>query len=113
MGYLFVQICTVKSIDMKSLLSILISMNLFAFSACSQNSSHKETTDGNSKALIGGRCEGCAAVFESLVPFENLSWMDTLPDFNKPGPKMMINGVVYQADGKTPAPGPALFIFFI
>jgi len=68
------------------------------FSACSQTK-------------VGGACEGCEAIHESPVPFSKLSWIDTLPDFNEPGPKMVISGVVYQRDGKTPAPGVVLYVY--
>ena len=60
---------------------------------------------------IGGSCEGCEAVFECPVPFDKLSWIDTLPDFGEPGPKMMISGVIYKADGKTPAKDVVLYIY--
>ena len=50
-------------------------------------------------------------MLESPVPFEKLSWIDTLPDFNEPGPKMMISGIIYQADGTTPAKDVVLYIY--
>lgn len=87
-----------------AILNILIC--LFTLTACSQNQKEDKTLKG-----IGGPCEGCEAVFESPVPVEQLSWIDTLPDFNEPGPKMMISGTIYQADGKTPAQGVVLFIY--
>ncbi len=34
-----------------------------------------------------------------------------MPDFNEPGPKMVISGVIYKADGKTPAPNVILYIY--
>ena len=94
------------------LISILyLLINLFSLQACSQNSPQGPGGESKTKKRIGGPCEGCAAVFESPVPLDKLSWIDTLPDFNEPGPKMMISGTIYQADGKTPAPGVVLFIY--
>lgn len=93
---------------MKFIAVLYISINLFSLNACSQNSSEKED---KTTQQIGGPCEGCKAVFESPVPLDKLSWIDTLPDFNEPGPKMMISGVIYKADGKIPAPGVVLFIY--
>ncbi|MEO6541620.1 MAG: hypothetical protein ABIN74_11530 [Ferruginibacter sp.] len=88
-------------------------ISMFSLNACSQNSA--QSPSGNQKEKtkqhIGGRCEGCEAVFESPVPFEKLSWTDTLPDFNEPGPKMMISGVIYHSDGKTPAKDVVLYIY--
>src|SRR6266446_2307280 len=75
---------------------------------CSQSPAKKKSSVGSH---VGGSCEGCEAIFESPVSFEKLSWIDTLPDFNEPGPKMVINGVIYKADGKTPAPGVVLYVY--
>jgi len=60
---------------------------------------------------VGGGCEGCESIYESPIPFAKLSSTDTLPDFNEPGPKIMISGVIYERDGKTPAPGVVLYIY--
>lgn len=35
---------------------------------------------------VGGRCEGCEAVYETKVPFAQLNWVDTLPVFAEAGP---------------------------
>ncbi len=59
----------------------------------------------------GGNCEGCEAIYESPGPFVQLNEVDTLPDFNDPGPKMIISGIIYKADGKTPAPGVVLYVY--
>ncbi|MEO6490891.1 MAG: hypothetical protein ABIO04_13190 [Ferruginibacter sp.] len=92
---------------MRSSISVLIISILSTLSACSQNNSQKERTNGN----VGGGCEGCEAIFESPVQLDKLSWIDTLPDFNETGPKMMISGTIYQYDGKTPAKDVILFIY--
>ncbi|WP_315822973.1 hypothetical protein [Paraflavitalea speifideaquila] len=60
---------------------------------------------------IGGPCEGCDAIFECPVPFDQLNWIDTLPDFKDAGPKMLITGTIYEADGKTPARHAVLYIY--
>ncbi len=91
------------------LLNILVSV--FSLSACSQNSSSAAEQKNKTQKQIGGSCEGCQAVYESPVPLDQLSWIDTLPGFNEPGPKMMISGTIYQADGITPAPGVILYIY--
>ena len=91
--------------------SLLLAIILFSFCACSQKKQYDENKLTKNNPLVGGPCEGCEAVFESPVPFEKLSWIDTLPDFNEPGPKMMIQGIIYQADGKTPAKDVVLYIY--
>jgi protocatechuate 3,4-dioxygenase beta subunit len=95
---------------MKYFLSILL-ISITAFPACSQSMPQKEDKTGTVEQHVGGRCEGCEAIFESPVKFEKLSWIDTLPDFNEPGPKTIISGVIYQADGKTPAKDVVLYIY--
>ncbi len=62
-----------------------------------------------SQTLIGGPCEGCEAVFE--FGDEELSTVDTLPDFSNNGPKLKITGVIYKNDGKTPAPDVILYVY--
>lgn len=75
---------------------------------CSQKTSNKTETQHK---LVGGSCEGCEAIHENPIPFNQLNNTDTLPDFNDPGPKVEISGVIYQADGKTPAPGVVLYVY--
>jgi protocatechuate 3,4-dioxygenase beta subunit len=59
--------------------------------------------------LVGGPCEGCEAIFEygdrKLVP------VDTLPDFGTGGQKIKVTGIIYQADGRTPAPDVILYVY--
>lgn len=90
---------------MKFILLILIGVLVFAQQSCSQS------TNNTKGALIGGACEGCEAIHESPIPFEKLSWIDTLPDFKESGPKMVISGIVYKPDGKTPAKDVVLYIY--
>ena len=95
---------------MKSFIPILLIL-LLSFPACSQNSPQKENKSVNGNQLIGSRCQGCTAVFKSPIPFEKLSWIDTFADFNEPGSKMMISGIIYHADGKIPAEDVVLYIY--
>ena len=83
---------------------------LLPLMACSQNSNTKPAGKKNTLA-VGGGCEGCEAIYESPVPFEQLKSVDTLPDFNDAGPKLEISGIVYRPDGKTPAAGIIIYIY--
>lgn len=83
---------------------------LLSLSACGQNSA-KQKNQSPAELAVGGRCEGCEAIFESPVPFEKLDEVDTLPGFNDAGPKIEISGIIYKRDGKTPAPGVVLFVY--
>lgn len=83
-------------------------------SACTRDA--RELTDltnprKTGDTLIGGRCEGCEAVNESPVPHEKLSNTDTLPGYWETGTKLFISGVIYQADGTTPAKDIVMYIY--
>jgi protocatechuate 3,4-dioxygenase beta subunit len=59
--------------------------------------------------LVGGRCEGCEAVFEYGDAV--LSPVATLPDFERPGPRLELRGRIYAPDGRTPAAGVILYVY--
>ncbi len=59
--------------------------------------------------LVGGPCEGCEAVFE--YGDQNLSSVDTLPEFGSEGVDIKVTGTVYKEDGKTPAEGVILYVY--
>lgn len=90
--------------------SILFPMLLLALVGCAQSGSQNPVTKDATKH-VGGRCEGCEAIFESSIPFEKLSMIDTLPDFKERGPRIEISGFVYQADGKTPAKDVVIYVY--
>ncbi len=92
---------------MKVILLLLLFSSLI-LQACGQAPGN---TSAQPAQQVGGRCEGCEAIFESPISLNKLSWIDTLPDFSEAGPKMMISGIVYQADKKTPAGNVVLYIY--
>lgn len=83
---------------------ILLSILVFA-SATTSCSQAKKMTDRS----VGGRCEGCDAVLEYAD--RRLDPVDTLPDFQLAGPKLLVTGTIYQHDGKTPAKDVILYIY--
>ena len=91
---------------MKNIISLSACFCLIGLAGCAQ------TPDENkSDRPVGGSCEGCDAINSTPVAFEKLTWIDTLPDFNEPGPKLIISGVIYKHDGKTPAPNVVLYVY--
>lgn len=86
---------------MKTILTIFITTVMINI-ACSQKR-------GASDKVVGGGCEGCEAIYE----YGNrvLNAIDTLPDFNDAGPKMIVTGTIYKSDGKTPAKDVILYIY--
>jgi protocatechuate 3,4-dioxygenase, beta subunit len=66
-------------------------------------------TAQNKDRIVGSGCEGCEAIFE--YGNRTLNAVDTLPDFNQPGPKMKVTGTIFKHDGKTPAGNVVLYIY--
>ncbi|MCE6987516.1 intradiol ring-cleavage dioxygenase [Dyadobacter sp. CY323] len=61
---------------------------------------------------VGGPCEGCEAIYENPVPFEELQSVTKLPEVSWEGKKPVgINGTVFKADGKTPAAGVIIYVY--
>ncbi|WP_276482831.1 hypothetical protein [Paraflavitalea pollutisoli] len=81
---------------------VFLLTQLLGLSACAQPAQRK---------AFSMPCEGCEAIYESPVPFEQLNAVDTLPDFSEAGPKMLVTGVIYEYDGKTPARNVVLYIY--
>jgi protocatechuate 3,4-dioxygenase, beta subunit len=74
-----------------------------SFTACGQPK--KSATEKK----VGSGCEGCEAVYE--FGSRTLNAIDTLPDFNEPGPRLEVSGTIYHQDGKTPAKDVILYIY--
>jgi protocatechuate 3,4-dioxygenase beta subunit len=96
----------------RSVILLLLSV-IISCSSCSQSAPKQPAGNqrGQNDIKVGGGCEGCEAIYESPVPFDQLNEVDTLPDFNDPGPKIEISGIIYQPDGKTPAAGVILYVY--
>jgi len=95
---------------MKYLIILFPLIVLFSFQGCAQNNL-KKNVKKKGEIKTGGSCEGCQAIYETTIPFEKLDWTDTLPDFNDPGPQLVVSGIIYKKDGKTPAPGVVLYVY--
>lgn len=82
-------------------------------SSCAQNSNKtvERNKSDQTDIKVGASCEGCEAIYESPVPFDQLNEIDTFPDFNDAGPKIEISGTIYQRDGKTPAANVVLYVY--
>lgn len=91
---------------MKFLVSLLLFLTA-GLQGCAQASQQ----EAQNAPRVGGACEGCEAIYESPVPFERLSWRDTLPGYGGPGEKLHLVGTVYKADSRTPSPGVVLYIY--
>ncbi|MBD0350034.1 MAG: intradiol ring-cleavage dioxygenase [Flavisolibacter sp.] len=95
---------------MKHVLLILSCAILLHGTGCSQAPAQNENPSDNGKH-VGSPCEGCEAIYECPTPFLQLRAVDTLPDFGEAGPKLMITGIVYHIDGRTPAKDVVIYIY--
>ncbi len=58
---------------------------------------------------VGGPCDECDAMFAGMP--SQLSWETSIAPAGEPGEPMIISGVIYKSDGKTPAPGVILYVY--
>lgn len=77
--------------------------------ACSQNNASKQN-EQTKNIHVGGRCEGCEAIYESPIPFDSLSNLCWLPDWNEKGRRLAVNGIVYKPDG-SPAANVIIYVY--
>ena len=91
---------------MKPVILFLLFVVQHSFVACSQ-----ENNKQGKNPIVGGGCEGCEAIYESPLALEKLPSTITLPDYNEAGPKLSVSGVVYKADGKTPARDVIIYVY--
>ena len=80
-------------------------------SSCSQPPSTKSPGNERVTGSVGGNCEGCEAIYESPLVFEKLEHIAWLPDWKDKGTKLVVQGVVYKPDGKTPAAGVVIYVY--
>lgn len=78
---------------------------------CSPQPTNHNREKNAEELTVGGSCEGCEAIYESTVPFKQLKPYDTLPDFYDAGPRLMVSGTIYKADGHTPAGNVVMYIY--
>jgi len=88
---------------MKNLIITSVLFCLIVFISCAQPNRKKQDK------IVGGECEGCEAALE--YGDKTLNAVDTLPDFNEQGPKILVTGTIYHRDGRTPAKDVILYIY--
>ncbi|MCG3157007.1 MAG: hypothetical protein DKINENOH_03638 [bacterium] len=84
-------------------------MAILFFTVMLYANANSQQRDQANARLVGGRCEGCEAVFE--YGERALAAVDTLPDFHEAAVKIKVTGTVFQKDGKSPAEGVVLYIY--
>ena len=59
--------------------------------------------------IVGGGCDGCKGIYEGMP--QQLSWQTQIASASEPGERLEMSGVIYQLDGKTPAPNVILYVY--
>lgn len=80
--------------------------SLFLAGSCRAQTSRIQRSPN---AIVGGGCEGCEGMYEEMP--QQLGWQTSIAPASEPGERLEINGVVYRADGRTPAPGIILYLY--
>ncbi len=63
---------------MKHCYTLLVFILLFSLSSCLQTTKKKTVDRPNTRdSKVGGGCEGCEAIYESPVSFDELNEVDT------------------------------------
>jgi protocatechuate 3,4-dioxygenase beta subunit len=78
-------------------IAVIIFMSL---AGCAQSSNVKDQKPQH----VGGICEGCEAIYESPIPFEQLNNIDTLPISMAGGLKLRSAGSYTNKTGRLPHP---------
>src|SRR4051794_966996 len=73
------------------------------------NSCQAQKKPGASAGMVGGGCDGCEGIYEGMP--QELSWQTAIASAAEPGERLEISGIIYQVDGKTPAPNVILYVY--
>jgi len=87
---------------MKKITLTFLSSILFFISGCAQTNQYPDR-------VVGGGCEDCQLMMEGIPA--SLSWQTTIADTHETGEPLIISGIIYKSDGKTPAPGVILYVY--
>lgn len=69
----------------------------------------ENTTASQQAKIVGGGCDGCELIFEGMP--QEFSWETKIASASEPGEALEISGIIYQADGLTPAPNVILYVY--
>lgn len=77
---------------------------IFLVISCGGQSQNKQ-----SDRAVGGRCEGCEVALTGMP--SGISWDERIAPVGEPGQPLVIEGVIYKKDGKTPADGVIMYLY--
>jgi len=97
-------------------MKILIQVGLFLsllnfFTSCKgqakDNNQRVSNNPSEKTKLVGGGCDGCEIMYVGIPT--NISSVDTSAGWTEKGQKLLVTGIVYKIDGKTPAPNVIIY----
>ena len=91
-------------------LSLLVILSNFFTSCNGQTKNNNQTTNQTTiqkNKIVGGGCDGCEIMFVGMPT--HISATDTSTGWNTQGQKLLVTGIAYKIDGKTPAPNVIIY----
>lgn len=88
--------------------ALVLVIMIAILSSCKQHKGN-ETNDGKKPTQVGGPFENREFTYYGIP--RQISPVDTSPGWNQPGQKLKIKGVIFKADGQTPAAGVLLYYY--
>lgn len=76
-------------------------------SACNGQTTKAERKSAEKTLPVGGGCDGCELMYIDMP--EHISETDTSAGWNEPGQRLIVSGIAYRKDGKTPAPNVVIY----
>lgn len=95
-----------NSIFQLGLLVILCNL-LTGCNGQTKNNSTTTQTASQKNKLVGGGCDGCEIMFVGMPT--NINDVDTSAGWTEQGQKLLLTGIVYKIDGKTPVPNVIIY----
>ena len=82
-----------------------------AFTSCNgqiKNNNHTQINSSTDKnKIVGDGCDGCEIMFVGMPA--NIKPVDTSVGWSEKGQKLLVTGIVFKTDGKTPAPNVIIY----
>jgi len=91
-------------------IKIIIILILLTISCNEQTKINNQNQQGSSSepiSIVGGGCDGCELMYVGIPT--TISSIDTSAAWVNDGQKLLLTGIVYQIDGKTPAPNVIIY----
>ncbi len=83
---------------------IICLFTMFLASSCDG-----QTQEQKQERQVGGRCEGCEVALTGMP--STVSWDGRIASSAEPGTPLVMEGIIYKKDGKTPADGVVLYLY--